>query len=79
MDFFGVLGIILCLTVYVLVKYNKKQNKTTQQMEIELQSLLDEMNARDFYIHKVSQASLIWDPRTQAYIRKWNKNDTTYH
>ncbi len=57
----------------------KKQNNTTQKDNIKLQSLLDDMSPREFYTHKMSQTNLIWDPRTQAYIRKWSKNDKTFH
>jgi len=71
-------GSIIVFTTLFL-NFIKKENIKTQKIEDELQSLLDDMSAREFYIHKMSQTNLIWDPRVQAYIRKWSKNDTTYH
>lgn len=57
----------------------KKQNNQTQKLNNEVQLLIDDMSPREFYTRKMSQTSLIWDPRTQAYLRKWSKNDTTFH
>ena len=71
-------GSIIVFTTLFL-NFIKKENIKTQKIEDELQSLLDDMSAREFYIHKMSQTNLIWDPRTQAYLRKWSKNDTTFH
>ena len=44
-------------------------------MNNKLQSLLDEMSARDIYIHKMSQNNLIWDHRTKTFIRNGAKNE----
>jgi len=69
----------LMVIAMLFLNFIKKQNIKTQKIDDELQCLLDDMSAREFYIHKMSQTNLIWDPRTQTYIRKWSKNDTTYH
>ena len=75
----GALTVGLLLSTLYHENDRKKQNNTIQKDNIKLQSLLDDMSPREFYTHKMSQASLIWDPRTKAYIRKWSKNDTTFH
>ena len=82
MEFF--ISFVLITTFFLLnvtwfKNDRKKQKNTTQQIESELQSKIDSMTPREFYTHKMSQTSLIWDHRTQAYLRKWSKNDTTFH
>jgi len=74
----GIATLCLLLGMIFLELVRKEKNKT-QDINNALQSRLDDMSARELYIHKVSQNNLIWDPRTQAYIRKWSKNDTTFH
>lgn len=76
---FGTVVGFMLIAIMFSLRFVKKQNNKTQKIDTELQSLLDDMSAREFYIHKMSQTNLIWDPRTQAYIRKWSKNDTTFH
>ena len=85
MDVMGILFVgagvvtvgILITTVWY--EFTRKQNNKTHFLDNELQSKIDEMSPREFYTRKMSQTNLIWDPRTQAYIRKWSKNDTTFH
>ena len=87
MDFISVLFIAATITtvgfliVTVWNEYSRKQNNETHFLdnELELQSKIDNMSPREFYTRKMSQTNLIWDPRTQAYLRKWSKNDTTFH
>ena len=69
-----VIGILLTLAVYIF-RIIKKENTKTQRMNNKLQSLLDEMSARDIYIHKMSQNNLIWDHRTKTFIRNGAKNE----
>jgi MFS superfamily sulfate permease-like transporter len=69
-----VIGILLTLAVYIF-QIIKKENTKTQRMNNKLQSLLDEMSARDIYIHKMSQNNLIWDHRTKTFIRNGAKNE----
>ena len=76
---FGTVVGFMLIAIMFSLRFVKKQNNKTQKIDTELQSLLDDMSAREFYIQKMSQTNLIWDPRTQAYIRKWSKNDTTFH
>ena len=73
------LGLFYFLFALLYRSSEKKLNNVIQNQNNEIQSILDNMSPRDFYTHKMSQANLIWDPRTQAYIKKWSKNDTTYH
>ena len=85
MDVMGILFVgagvvtvgILITTVWY--EFTRKQNNKTHFLDNELQSKIDEMSPREFYTRKMSQTNLIWDPRTQAYLRKWSKNDTTFH
>jgi MFS superfamily sulfate permease-like transporter len=69
-----VIGILLTLAVYIF-RIIKKENTKTQRINNKLQSLLDEMSARDIYIHKMSQNNLIWDHRTKTFIRNGAKNE----
>jgi len=69
-----VIGILLTLAVYIF-QIIKKENTKTQRINNKLQSLLDEMSARDIYIHKMSQNNLIWDHRTKTFIRNGAKNE----
>ena len=72
--------ILFALTLQKSTKENHKNfNNATQNFNTELQSIIDDMTPREFYTYKMSQTKLIWDPRTQAYLRKWSKNDTTFH
>ncbi len=63
----------------LFLDFIKKENNKTQELNNKIQSTIDNMTPRELYIHKASQNKLIWDRRTQAYIRKWSKNDTTFH
>ena len=69
-----VIGILLTLAIYIF-RIIKKENTKTQRINNKLQSLLDEMSARDIYIHKMSQNNLIWDHRTKTFIRNGAKNE----
>ena len=69
-----VIGILLTLAVCIF-RIIKKENTKTQRINNKLQSLLDEMSARDIYIHKMSQNNLIWDHRTKTFIRNGAKNE----
>jgi len=69
-----VIGILLTLAIYIF-RIIKKENTKTQRINNKLQSLLDEMSARDIYIHKMSQNNLIWDHRTKTFIRNGVKNE----
>jgi len=57
---------------YFLFSNNNKEklNNVTQNQNNNIQCLLDNMSPRDFYTHKMSQANLIWDSKTQTYIKK---------
>ena len=67
----GTLLVFVCL----FLDFIKKENNKTQKVNNELQSMLDDMTPRDFYIHKMSQTNLVWDRRTHAYVRKWSNNE----
>ncbi len=87
MDIFAAIfiGISLLTTIYLIttllleINKEKKVNNIIQNLDNELEYKIDNMTARELYIHKASQNRLIWDSRTQAYIKKWSKNDTTFH
>ena len=73
------------LTTFIFLKAlwieadRKSKKNTIQDVDTAIQSKIDDMSPREFYTRKMSQTSLIWDHRTQAYLRKWSKNDTTFH
>jgi len=78
--FVSAILVTYCLLNTLWSERNRKNQKNeTQNFNNELQSVIDDMTPREFYTHKMSQTKLIWDPRTQAYLRKWSKNDTTFH
>ena len=62
------IGMLLVYLVLFL-EFLKNKNNETQDINIELEYLLDQMSPRDFYIHKISQTSLKWDPETQTYTK----------
>ena len=62
------------LLIYYVVFRNFLNNQT-QNTNNELQSILDETTPREFYIHKMSQTNLVWDKKTQTYIKKWRNDD----
>jgi len=59
----------LLLTAAALAHSIKVENNKTQKIDSELELLLDNMSARDIYIHKMSQSNLVWDSKTQTYIK----------
>lgn len=59
----------LLLAAATLAYSIKVENNKTQKINNELELLLDNMSARDIYIHKMSQSNLVWDSKTQTYIK----------
>ena len=74
---FGVCIGILLIYVAAFINFIKKENKETQISDVELECILDDMTPREFYIHKMSQTSLVWDEKTNMYVRNWSNNDST--
>ena len=67
---FGIcVGTILAFYILFL-DYTKKQNNETQNINNEIQCMIDNMSPRELYIHKVSQNNLVWDEKTNTYIKK---------
>ena len=78
--FIGVGFFTMCLLVgMIFLEFIKDEKTKTQIINNELQSRIDNMTPREFYVQKISQNNLVWDHRTQAYIRKWAEKNTTYH
>ncbi len=76
----GIITLFLLFMTFFLEHIRRENSKNRlQNIDNELQYHIDNMTPRELFIHKATQNKLIWDPRTQAYIRKWSKNDTTYH
>ena len=71
--FFGACIGSLVVFAALFYKFIKKENNQTQELDSRIQSAIDEMTARDIYIHKISQNNLVWDRRTHSYIKKWSK------
>ena len=73
--FFGAcVGVLITFSVLFL-NFVKNQNNKTQELNSRLESTIDDMTPRDFYIHKISQNNLVWDRRTHSYIKKWSKHE----
>ena len=68
MLFIFLIGLLLFSTA-TLLHFIKLENNKTQKINSELELLLDNMSARDIYIHKMSQSNLVWDSKTQTYIK----------
>jgi len=74
MGFWIALVLIVCTAIlsifsYLFLEFIKKENNKTQKINSELELLLDNMSARDIYIHKMSQSNLVWDSKTQTFIK----------
>jgi hypothetical protein len=68
MLFIFLIGLLL-FSAAALLYFIKLENNKTQKINSELELLLDNMSARDIYIHKMSQSNLVWDSKTQTYIK----------
>lgn len=73
--FFGACVGALVVFAALFSKFIKKENNQTQELDSRIQSAIDEMTARDIYVHKISQNNLVWDRRTHSYIKKWSKHE----
>ena len=67
---FGICVGIILIYFIVFLDFTKKQNNETQNINNEIQYMIDNMSPRELYIHKVSQNNLVWDERTNTYIKK---------
>lgn len=68
MLFIFLIGFLL-FSAAALFHLIKLENNKTQKINSELELLLDNMSARDIYIHKMSQSNLVWDSKTQTFIK----------
>ena len=68
MLFIFLIGFLL-FSAAALLHFIKLENNKTQKINSELELLLDNMSARDIYIHKMSQSNLVWDSKTQTFIK----------
>tara|TARA_R110002012_G_scaffold254552_2_gene433624 strand:+ start:2202 stop:2435 length:234 start_codon:yes stop_codon:yes gene_type:complete len=60
------IGVLLTFCALFL-DFVKKENKRTQEINNDIQSKIDIMSPRDFYINKISQNNLVWDRHTHTY------------
>ncbi len=71
--FFGMcIGVLPMLTILFL-EFIKKENNKIQDINNEVHYKLDNMSARDLYIHKLSQNNLVWDKATHTYTKMEQK------
>ncbi len=64
---FGACIGVLLVFCTLFLGFVKKENKRTQEINNDIQSNIDGMSPRDFYINKISQNNLVWDCHTHTY------------